>query len=1125
MNAHRGRTAQPAAVAAVLLLVSVSAFPAQAAGSPGSEGATGSPHPQEVALLQWTDEIRVTNRTEPDYAPQVRVDANDVARFLWRSQTPTGEAYFVAEGDAAFGNVSGATYISNHTLRGPDGEVLVGSQASQDSNGDIHVVYDDGWANVKYMKYDDQGSVLVDEKNVGPRDSAMSRLPSLAVGNDDTVHIGHAEARFEPVDIAYDKLSNNGSDIWIDRVVTSDVPSTSVTAPNVAADRFNGNIVFVMGTDAGTFLGRFNKFGTKDMQSLKVRNETDFAVPDAASHWNGSIHLVWSAGGDLLYSEVNGSGSLVIDAVPLVANGNVTGTPRVRVSQGGKVLTVWEENVSGVHQIMYGEILPGGTLNQTATLQISHSAVGASQPWLAISRDDGPLVAWVDERDGNQEVYYRFGMTGDCQLSADPIELGGMYFLHPNETRVSTFHVRNEGFFLDDYVVWEEHVGGVGWDVTLEPTSISGLARGEVRDVNLTVHVPPTAKEGDNMSISVRLESVSGSCLDVISYPLFVQVSRELRLGGVWQRNGTNGETVSFPLVVSNKGDVWEDDVSLLQISGVGANWPLTLNRSNVSLAPGAWANFTVNISIPADAPGSVPGLFQVVARSDSDPTVRASIQLEVHVDPMFSMRLEADPAVQEVLPGQTAFFRINITNLGNLPDPVEVDISGPQGPTSFTGWLVGIDRNVVSLPRGETLSVGLRVFVPAGMPAGVRVDTRLFAHAPAFDVWANTTATTVVGFVCGLRLVPGPWDGVTPGGASTGTLHVVNQGNANITVTLSVTGLPESWRLSFRDGGSATNTTTLAYGEARAITLDLQVPLDALAGQYPLRVAGAAPGCPEDATLVNVTVPTAGEVQVTVDSHTVSQPPGGKASFRFHLANSRNAPASLAFEALDLYGLLPPFAPYWVRIDPRSGEAVELLTAGRLTLDPFGSADVELVLQVPDNTTSEGVQVPAHFDLPGGAPLDFDLDLVVLWPDLELSRVDGAFDSVTAGDRVEFSVAVENIGGRAGGSGFVAMAVDGQTVIQRTMDPIGPSTTATFNFSWVAAEGVHNITFHVQVTNGPEDLHHANESLNVRMDVHGSPPTGNPVGWPALVLLAMAAGGVAGLALALWRRRGPPGP
>jgi hypothetical protein len=1045
------------------------------------------------------------------------VDAQSQAHFLWRKGTAYGEALYLAVAEPATGNVSSSSYITNHTMRGPSGELLVGRQADIDSNGNVHVVFESGVLDIQYMKFDSQGSVLVDERRVGPQDNHLSRLPAVAAGVDDTVHIAHIEHRFKPYDIAYDKLENDGSDIWVDRVVSNDRTFQGVAGPLIVAAHYSGDMLFSMGSDGGSFLARFNKYGVKDMPTVLVQNRTSYIVPRVSADPQGNMHLAWADGGSLYYARVNSTGSLVVPATALVDSGQVRGTPSVAAASTGAVYVAWEEAVGGASQVMFSQVLASGGLNESASFQASNSTVAAYDPWLTLSPNDDPLVAWVDERDGNPEIYWVFSMTPRCALGQDPLSMDDHFLFHPNQTYSIRFYVMNRGYLVDDYLVWEEHVAPPGWVVGINRTSFPAVARGESLPFNVTFYVPPYAREGDFLLLTVHLASVNGTCHKWAQFPLYVQVTREVRLSGEAHTAGSNGQRVHFGLFVANRGDV-NEQVQIEHVQGVGPNWSVQLSKTNVALAPGEATNLTVTVTIPMDAPGSVPGLFQIAAFSSAEPTVRTGIQLQVLVNARVGLSLAAAPDSIDILPGATGTVTVNLTNTGNQASAITVNLSSPSGPTTGSGPVWTLSENQVLLRGGESALVSLVVYIPPGMPAGTQFDIPLHANYWNLSAQARTNVTVIVAGFCRNTAAADPLPPMTAGEPMGTTLRLANLGNQPTVGVLGVADLLPGWRVRFLDAGTSVSSLAIGAGDAYTVVLEVTPASDALAGGTHFAVRFVADGCDPAVVPVSGLVVPAGKVRASASHPSVSALPGGVASFTIDLSSTWNAPARVRLTFADPSDPVGGFNPLWTRVD--SPGDLEPLPDGRLTLPPFGATRVELLVEVPPDTTLGRVDFDIHVEEPVAGPQVVPLTLHIPWPDLEVTGVSWWGHAVDEGTRLWFNVSVRNAGARLAGPSVLVVEVDGAEVSRADLPLLGFEGKAVAEVAWVAVAGTHNLSFRAVTISGPQDVDLSNNEVLVPIEVGSVAPPLPADRVPDALVMAIGAGAAAVAAASLWRRR-----
>ncbi len=1056
-----------------------------------------------------------------------------MAHFIWRHGSGTSEAYYAADAGPLSGIQWGPAYISNRVADEVGGVVPVAQNIARDSSGDFHVIYDEGWADINYTKIDEGGTVIVDARRVGPSDSYSTRLPSLTIAPDGTVHIAHIEERYRVADIAFDKLQNDGSDTSIDRVVSSDFLMMSSSTPVVKADPYNGNIVFTMGTDQGLYLARFNTFGIQDMGTVALRSSGDRKAADVTSAPNGSMHVAWVDGGTVYYSMVNATGMRVVDGYALAGNGSALGSPRLAAASDGTVFVVWEESRAGVPQVMIAPLDPSQSLDQVQPRQITNSTVGASQPAVATTSAGDPLVAWVDVRDGQQEVYYALGVVSRCKIDYNPINLANMFFIHPNETKVFPLAALNDGILPDNFTVRIEHDAPANWMVDVAPTDFPSVMPGRAARFNLTVSAPLSAVRGDNATIIIYLESASGICADRLVVPTYVVISRELRLNGESQKSGKTGETVSFGLFIKNNGDVREENIQLLHVFGAGDDWPVKLSKSEVSLDPGRSTNFTVFITVPENAPGAVPGLFQIAAYSSIDTTVRATMQLTVITASAIDIVLTPTPTEMQILGGETANFTINVANVGNLPRAVKIDVNA-QKPTGFPGWMATIDRSIAYLGGGQSTDFELQVFAAPDALAGTRLELVVTGFSANYAAEGRTTITTVVRHSCAFSLTVDPLAALVPGGAKEAALSIENEGNHNGSASFSFIGLPSDWGAAVLENGSTiTDVEVPAFG-ARNLTWEVVAPWDTLAGLYEFGISAIGESCAAPVPIMTAAVVALGEADVEIGTIHARALPGTQATYTFQVTSSRNAGMSIVLGLADSMGQLPHLWPlFYLENAGGAGEPTPLLDR-RITLEPFGTAVVSLVLSVPEDLYVRGTNFTLWLNSSTGDLQYYRLHLEIPWPDLAVASVEGPSERPVEGQTVHFAVTVENRGQRESGEGYVGFAVADGVVFQRTLGSVAPGEAVVLDIPWNPKAGLHVLSFYIVTVSGPADYNAENDVRSLKSYVQPAPRP--PVDTSSLgvvaVVVMIASVAFLVVAFALYRRgrnrwwpeRPPPG-
>jgi hypothetical protein len=123
------------------------------------------------------------------------------------------------------------------------------------------------------------------------------------------------------------------------------------------------------------------------------------------------VWIVWQkpndgTGSTALYSSVYHSNTGVLDPVVQLTPGLAFGgSASIAASRNGVVHLVWVDTRTATQQIWTKRFVPGS--GWTADAQLVFSSVSSSAPSITTDYNNHAHLVWVDNRDGNSEVYYK----------------------------------------------------------------------------------------------------------------------------------------------------------------------------------------------------------------------------------------------------------------------------------------------------------------------------------------------------------------------------------------------------------------------------------------------------------------------------------------------------------------------------------------------------------------------------------------------------------------------------------------------------------------------------------------------------------------------------------------------
>ena len=133
-----------------------------------------------------------------------------------------------------------------------------------------------------------------------------------------------------------------------------------------------------------------------------------------------TLHVLWHDNRDgnyeIYYKRSSNGGSAWGNDTRLTNNSSYSGFSSVSVS-GNFVHVVWLDQRDGNSEIYYKRSIDGGS-SWEADTRLTNNSLISEYPSVSVSGQDAHLV-WVDNRDGNSEIYYKRSSDGGSSWGAD----------------------------------------------------------------------------------------------------------------------------------------------------------------------------------------------------------------------------------------------------------------------------------------------------------------------------------------------------------------------------------------------------------------------------------------------------------------------------------------------------------------------------------------------------------------------------------------------------------------------------------------------------------------------------------------------------------------------------------
>ncbi len=1019
--------------------------------------------------LYWTEDMVVTRNSASDDIPQITVDSNHDAHIIWMR-----DGWYYKKFDR-FGNaLTKEKQINTNRITRFLSEVV----ADIDSNQDIHFIYVPGGYSgpVRYVKYDNQGNVLIPEMTA-VENVRSTHVPNMGVSSDDAVHIIYEDYRYQCEDINYNKLID-GKIVKDAIAISSDVTSHCEFC-NIDSDKYN-NVYANFGSNTGSWLGTIDSNGVKPWPTQHIDGiTTTYMTAGMACSPDTFVHIAWFDSSTLYYQRFNRKNMPVTEPI-VVDSGNLgthqvwsdTRNPGVAADGMNNIVITYTKD-----DYVYYKYIKHLTWNETKSggYKLTQSPT-ARRPRVAVDPDDNVHIVWEDTRTGNKEVFYKFAYNFQLKLYTDPVDLQNMFYFHPNETKVLPFSLTNTGGIADKYDM-ELNSDDIseGWTVTLNNTYVELLGESTAW-FKLTMSSPIYAQEGDKTYVNITARSRGNpEKYDRINFISFIIVTHDVSLTC---RNPVSvvypGKSVYYNMFVTNTGDVIER-IKIFGLMAAPDGWDFLIEgpkldlNGMVTLEPRQGMNLTVQVTSPEDAKANDNASLTVQAYDMEKPEASSTVVLRTLVTPIFYLLWDADITEKWIDPGGTDHFELTLTNYGNVVGAAQIHI---EIESDLRGWKAFLDRGEVQLRGGESTKVKLTVQVPIRALAGQRLVLRTVAETFTLIQRAYIETTAFVNIVHNINptLETGEVQ-VYPGDEATYLVTVSNEGNGEDRIDLFVENMPSGWVITYEYQNLEVDRIIVPPQDARTLAINIRTPYEAEAGTFSTDVVLRDSGGNDNTVTVLTKVIQLFDIDLKCSQVHQVGTPGGYITYPMTLENLGNGHDIVALGVLTL----PDGWNYNFKdLNGRQIDTIEL--------------DYRSVVDFKMNVWVSNVQPEIQEQLVATVQSSLDptqqdqvqLTAEVRMPDLKIQSVEFNPPNIKENKVVQIQVLLQNVGTGGANNVVVEFYDNGKYIAEDEINYIttGLTGNATAVFTWLPKAGTHKLKFIVDPPTGSKPTGRVLESI-----------------------------------------------
>jgi hypothetical protein len=370
---------------------------------------------------QWQPDMRLTNDPGSSYlafnnARGIATEGNFIHVVWYDDRDTNTEIYYKRSTDG------GTTWSADARLTNTSALSVNPSVAVLGSN--VHIVWQEGQYGGIYYKQSTDNGLTWGSNILLSNNSTPSSFPCLAVSLT-ALHVVWSDPRTGDMEIYY-KRSTNGGLNWESDVRLTNDPAVSTNA-SVAV---SGAVVHVVWSDERTgtpqiFYKRSTDDGVTWESDVQLTNNPGFSSSyPCISVSDSTVHVVWYDNRDgnyeIYYERSSDAGTSWGAEQRLTQNSALSYNPSVSASDSN-VSILWVDNRDGNRELYYKHSRDSG-LSWSDDTRLTNDPFDS---YFASVSELGSVVnvAWVDTRDGNAEIYFKQNPNVNYPPPAAPFNL------------------------------------------------------------------------------------------------------------------------------------------------------------------------------------------------------------------------------------------------------------------------------------------------------------------------------------------------------------------------------------------------------------------------------------------------------------------------------------------------------------------------------------------------------------------------------------------------------------------------------------------------------------------------------------------------------------------------------
>ncbi len=310
------------------------------------------------------------------------------------------------------------------------------SDATVDSKGNVHIVWDDNGDDIYYSQVDESGSIVVSQKLITTSvagDLKQSNYPCIAADNMGDIWVLWQDNRTGSYEIYYSRSTDNGR-LWSKDLMFTTADGFESTHPRVAAKSYGSSgRVYVTWQDRRNGFAfevyfrqlSYTSTGTITMTADQIATPSDnfeSTQPDILSYRDW-IYLAWAdmrdGNNEIYFKKSNDMGSTWTGEIPVSnVDGFISQYPRIASNSTG-IHLVWEDFKENNFEVYYKQLEHNLFTSNTLIdiKRLSTKDIYDSR-YPSIAAEEGKIyVVWQDSGNSlSEEIAYTESTTNGSKF-------------------------------------------------------------------------------------------------------------------------------------------------------------------------------------------------------------------------------------------------------------------------------------------------------------------------------------------------------------------------------------------------------------------------------------------------------------------------------------------------------------------------------------------------------------------------------------------------------------------------------------------------------------------------------------------------------------------------------------